>query len=123
MNTIYLSGHLGKDPEIRATKTGTDVISFSVATNEYMGKDRDSKTNWHRVVCFSNIKSESISHAKKGDRVFVEGRMDYSNSKDSVGKETWYTSVIAKTVMVVPKDAEPKSNIVTPTMGLQDIPF
>jgi single-strand DNA-binding protein len=77
--TIFLAGNLGRDPEVRYTPNGTAVARFSVATNEKW-TDRDGqlqeRTIWWQVSMWGR-QAESVSqYLKKGNQVFVEGRMD-----------------------------------------------
>jgi single-strand DNA-binding protein len=76
---VFLSGNLGKDPELRYTPNGTPVADFTVATNERWttqdGQQRE-RTVWWRVKVWGK-QGESISqYLKKGSQVVIEGRMD-----------------------------------------------
>lgn len=76
---IFLSGNLGRDPELRYTPNGTPMTSFSVATNEQWA-DREGqqqqRTTWWRVKVWGK-QAESVSeYLRKGSQVFIEGRMD-----------------------------------------------
>jgi single-strand DNA-binding protein len=76
---IFLTGNLGRDPELRYTPNGTAVTSFSLATNErWTTQDgqQQERTIWWRVSVWGK-QAESVSqYLSKGSQVFVEGRMD-----------------------------------------------
>ena len=58
VNKVILVGNLGRDPEVRYTKSGQAVASFSLATSEsWKGKDgnREEKTEWHRIVAWGKL--------------------------------------------------------------------
>lgn len=77
MNVVYLLGNLGRDPDIRTTRSGTTVAEFIMATNEtWTDSDgqRQESTTWHDVVAWADT-AESLAHLRKGSRVLVEGRL------------------------------------------------
>lgn len=89
VNKIIIIGHLGKDPEIRTTNNGNKVATFSVATSKNW-KDKDSgekhsKSEWHRVVCWSKSLIDAViqPYCKKGSKVYVEGTMEYREWDDT----------------------------------------
>jgi single-strand DNA-binding protein len=80
MNQVIIYGRLGKDAEVRYTNNGKPVVSFSVATSEYMGKDdqgnaKFSDTEWHDIEClgFAGVKAEGLE-LRKSDSVVVIGQ-------------------------------------------------
>jgi len=79
------------DPEVRAFPDGNRVANFTVATNDYRGKGRDEKTNWHRVAVFGNLVDVVEQYVKKGDRILVFGEIDYSTTEDEKGVRYWTT--------------------------------
>ena len=96
VNKVILVGNLGRDAELRATPGGLEVISFSVATTE---RKRDRETNqwtdqveWHRVKMFRDTqKSRSTVHEylKKGQKVYVEGRLQTRSWDDKDGQKKY----------------------------------
>ena len=78
VNKVTLIGRLGQDPEIRFTGDGAAVASFSVATNEswkdQSGEIQD-RTEWHRVVMYGRMAETATEYMKKGQMVYVEGRL------------------------------------------------
>src|SRR5687767_11131960 len=102
VNKVILVGNLGRDAELRATPGGLEVISFSVATTE---RKRDKETNqwtdqveWHRVKMFRDTqKSRSTVHEylKKGQKVYVEGRLQTRSWDDKDGQKKYSTEIIS----------------------------
>ena len=93
VNKVILVGNLGKDPEVRHLETGTAVASFSLATSESF-KDRNTgerKTNteWHNVVLWRGLAEIAEKYLKKGDQVYIEGRLQTRQwEKDGVTRYT-----------------------------------
>lgn len=85
INQVTLLGRVGKDPEIRYTPNNKAVAMFSIATNE-LGKDA---TTWHNVKAWEKQAELCEQYIKKGDLLFVQGRIEYSE-KD--GKH--YTAIV-----------------------------
>ena len=99
LNKVMLIGNLGRDPEIRRTQDGRAIANFSIATSESW-KDRNTgerkeKTEWHRVVCFSEGLNRVIEqYVKKGSKVFVEGQLQTRKWTDQSGAEKYTTEVV-----------------------------
>lgn len=87
MNTITVSGNVGRDPELKYSANGTAVVKFSVA--DTTGKDDNKKTVWHDVVVFKEQAENVAASVRKGSRVIVTGRLDKSEyiGKDGVKKQ------------------------------------
>src|SRR5258705_13730976 len=84
LNKVVLIGNLGNDPEVGSTTGGNRVATFSLATsrswNDASGSKQE-KTEWHRCVVW-NTKSSQLAdiverYVKKGDKIYVEGRIEY----------------------------------------------
>lgn len=97
MNKIVLVGHLGKDPEMRSTQSGTNVTSFSLATNDGYGDNK--KTNWHNIVVFGKTAESVATYLSKGSLAAVVGSVQYRSweKKDGSGK-AYATEVLADSV-------------------------
>ena len=78
LNKVILIGNLGQDPEARFTPQGTAVVNLSVATNESW-KDQNGemqdRTEWHRIVMYGRMAETASEYMKKGQMVYVEGRL------------------------------------------------
>lgn len=88
-NQVILLGRLGKDPELKYTQGGTAVVGLSMATSRRQ-KDRDGEwqevTSWHRIKAFGKQAEVIGEHCRKGDLLFVEGRLDYWEAEGKRGK-------------------------------------
>jgi len=88
VNKIILVGHVGRDPEVRTTPGGTKVASVSLATNHRTSPSSDDekeRTDWHRLALWNRLAGFAEEYVKKGDRVYVEGRLEYdSYERDGV---------------------------------------
>ena len=107
LNKVTLIGNLGKDPEVRATSNGGRVASFSVATSRVWNDTNGSKqekTEWHRCVAwnsnYSKLADVVEKYVKKGDKVYVEGRIEYGQYQDKDG-QTRYTTDIRVTELIM----------------------
>ena len=101
LNKASLIGNLGADPEVRTTTNGSRVASFSVATSRQwttQGGEKQEKTEWHRCVAWNSSRGTGLAdtiekYVKKGDRVYVEGRIEYRTYEDKE-KQTRYVTEI-----------------------------
>ncbi|MBN2676197.1 MAG: single-stranded DNA-binding protein [Alphaproteobacteria bacterium] len=99
INKVILVGNLGQDPEVRQTESGMKIVSFSVATTESW-KDKTSgekkdRTEWHRVVIFSNGLSElAEKYLKKGSRIYVEGALRTRKWQGNDGQDHYTTEIV-----------------------------
>jgi len=94
MNTVNLVGRLGKDPEKIETKSGKQIVKFSIATNDGYGDNK--KTNWHNCVCFGKTGEIIAKYVSKGDNLAVSGTLDYNKHEDKI-----YTSVLVNSFTFV----------------------
>lgn len=115
INKIMLIGRLGQDPDLKSTDSGTAVLNLSVAT-ETSWKDKDgnqqTKTEWHKIVCWQKLAEIIAKYAKKGNRVYVEGRLETRSWEDN-GVKKYITEVIADSCQILEskglQSAEPTS--------------
>lgn len=87
LNKILLIGNVGHDPEIRKTASGKTVAHVSLATSRRIPRnDRFyERTEWHRVTLWDRLAEIAAEFVRKGDRVYVEGRLEYgSYERDGV---------------------------------------
>lgn len=104
LNKVMLIGNVGNDPEIRATSSGARVAKVSLATNRAW-TDRNSgqkneKTEWHRLTFFGRLVDVVEQWVKKGDRLYVEGRIEYSQTESDQGPRYWTDIVVTEMVML-----------------------
>jgi single-strand DNA-binding protein len=105
MNRVTLAGHLGRDPEIRATPSGRMVATFSVATNRrYKSEDGQTQeqTQWHRIVAFGRPAELSRDYLKKGRAVLLEGRLQTREWEDKEGRKRETTEIVMENLWFLP---------------------
>jgi single-strand DNA-binding protein len=95
-------GHLGQDPELRHTGSGTAVCNFAIATNErWRDKqgNQQERTEWHQIVVWGAQAEATAKWRKKGDPILLEGKLktDKWTDKDT-GKDRYSTKVVAESV-------------------------
>lgn len=122
LNRVTLIGNVGADPEIRTTPNGGRVAQFSVATTRvWTGQsgDRQEKTDWHRVVAWDNARGAKLAtvceqYVKKGEKLYVEGRIEYRQWQDKENQTRYTTEVIANEVILLGSrgggDGEPRGS-------------
>ena len=99
VNKAILLGNLGKDPEVRTLENGVKVCSFPIATSETY-KDRSSgeqitKTEWHNIVMWRGLADVAERFLKKGNQIYVEGKIQTRNYQDKDGNQRYITEVVA----------------------------
>ena len=104
LNKAMIIGNLGADPEVRTTPGGTRVATLSVATSRsWTGRtgDQQERTEWHRIVAWDRLAEICERYLKKGDRVYVEGRIEYRQWEGKDGQTRYTTEIRAReTVML-----------------------
>ncbi|HZI21715.1 MAG TPA: single-stranded DNA-binding protein [Gemmatimonadales bacterium] len=108
LNKVMLIGNLGADPEVRSTTNGSRVATLSLATSRQwtgQGGEKQEKTEWHRVICWNNKGAQladlAEKYMKKGDRIYVEGRIEYRTWEDREKQTRYTTEVIAREVLLL----------------------
>ena len=99
VNKVILVGNLGADPEIRTLPSGNKVVNLSVATSESWrdknSGERKEKTEWHRVVIFSEgLTKVAEQYLRKGSKVYIEGQLQTRKWTDQSGQEKYTTEVV-----------------------------
>jgi single stranded DNA-binding protein len=101
VNKAVLIGHTGADPELRTTSSGTRVATFSLATSRWSGAKQEGheRTEWHRVVAWDALAQVVERSVRKGDRVYVEGSLEYRSWQDAAGRTRFVTEINAQEVI------------------------
>src|ERR1043166_2808703 len=99
VNKVILIGNLGRDPEIRRTQDGRPIANLSIATSDsWKDKttgERKEKTEWHRVVIFSEGLCRVVEqYLKKGSKVYLEGSLQTRKYTDKDGVEKYSTEIV-----------------------------
>ena len=104
VNKVIIVGNVGRDPEVRFTKAGTAVATFSVATSERF-KDRDGqqqeRTEWHRVVAWAQLADICGKYLRKGKQVYIEGRLQTRDWEDKDRHKRNTTEIIANQMQML----------------------
>ena len=110
MNKIMLIGNLGRDPEMNYTPSGVAVTKFSLAVShasKTASGERQTETEWFNIVAWRNLAETCNSYLKKGNKVFIEGRLTLRKYTDRNGVERTSLEVIANDMeMLTPKDRQ-----------------
>jgi len=104
LNKVMLIGNVGNDPEIRATAGGARVAKLSLATNRsWSGRDgqQQEKTEWHRLTFFGRLVDIVEQWVHKGDKLYVEGRLEYSQTQDDQGGVKYWTDVVVNEMVML----------------------
>jgi single-strand DNA-binding protein len=102
LNRVMLLGNLGADPELRVTPGGQAILKLRLATNEtYLDKNnvRQERTEWHRVTVWGRRGEGLGKILKKGDTLFIEGRLQTS-SYEKNGEKRYSTDIVATNVVL-----------------------
>ena len=108
LNKVTLIGNLGNDPEVRSTSGGNRVATFSLATSRSWNGpagDRQEKTEWHRCVVW-NTKTSQLAdivekYVKKGDKLYVEGRIEYRQWQDKENQTRYSTEINVRELIML----------------------
>jgi single-strand DNA-binding protein len=108
LNKVTLIGNLGNDPEVRSTSGGNRVATFSLATSRSWNGpagDRQEKTEWHRCVVW-NTKTSQLAdivekYVKKGDKLYIEGRIEYRQWQDKEGQTRYSTEINVRELIML----------------------
>jgi single-strand DNA-binding protein len=96
LNKVMLIGNVGAEPEIRVTNSGVKVAKVSLATNrtwtDRSGQQQE-RTEWHRLNFWDRLADIVEQYVHKGDRLFVEGRIEYSQTEDDQGNVKYFTDI------------------------------
>ena len=105
VNKVILLGHLGKDPEVKYTPSGTAVAKFSIATNErYKDKEGNwqDRTEWHNIVAWQRLAEIAGEYLKKGRQVYIEGRLQTRSWDDKEsGQKKYMTEIVANDLVLL----------------------
>ena len=108
LNKVTLIGNLGADPEVRSTSNGSRVATLSIATSRQwksQSGEKQEKTEWHRVVLWNNKGSTLADiaerYCKKGDKVYVEGAIEYRSWQDREGQTRYTTEIVARELILL----------------------
>jgi single-strand DNA-binding protein len=108
LNKVMLIGNLGSDPEVRSTTGGNRVANFSLATTRQWNSpsgEKQEKTEWHKCIVW-NTKGTGLAdvvekYCKKGDRIYVEGRIEYRQWQDKENQTRYSTEINVRELLML----------------------
>jgi single-strand DNA-binding protein len=104
LNKVMLIGNVGSEPEIKTTGGGTKLAKVSLATNRTFNDrsgQKQEKTEWHRLTFWDKLADLVEQYVKKGDRVYVEGRIEYSQTEDDKGNQRFWTDIVVQEMVLL----------------------
>lgn len=105
VNRVTILGHLGRDPEMKYTPSGSAVCNLRIATTRnWKAKDsgeRMEETEWHSVVMYDRQAEIAGEYLKKGRPVYLEGRLKTRQWKDKDGKDRYTTEIVADSMQLL----------------------
>jgi single-strand DNA-binding protein len=136
LNKAMLIGNLTRDPEVRTTTTGTNVTSFSIATN-FVWNDangqKQERVEYHNIVAWRKLADICGQYLRKGSKVYLEGRLQTRSWDDQTGNKKYMTEIIAENMIMLdskgsggstnpsaPAPAPVKENDSTPVINVEE---
>ena len=113
INKTIIVGRLGGDPEGRYTPSGRSYASFSVATDEYWtdsDKNKKEHTEWHNIVVWDKLSDFSNQYLKKGQLVYIEGKLRTRSWDAKDGTKRYKTEVICQHIVPLEWKKKHESN-------------
>ncbi len=103
LNEVRIMGNMTRDPELRTTSTGTSVCNFSVATNRRYQQNNEWKeeVEFHNVVIWGQRAESFTQRARKGTRVYIEGRLQTRSWEDQNGSKQFKTEIIVSKLILI----------------------
>ena len=135
MNKVMLIGNVGKEPDVRYYAADQAVAHVSLATTERgytlpNGTQVPDRTDWHSLTFSRGLAKVVERYVHKGDKLYVEGRIRYSNIEDKRGMRQLVTDILVDNMeMLTPKTAEqragqtPSSPAPAPEKDNTELPF
>ena len=96
VNKIILIGNATRDAELRHTQSGKAVSSIRLATNRVVNGQEE--TQFHKIVCWDQLAETTATYVKRGDPLYVEGRLQYRSFEDGEGQARGVVEVVASDV-------------------------
>jgi single-strand DNA-binding protein len=99
-----LIGNVGNEPEIKTTGGGTKIAKVSLATNRTFSDrsgQQQEKTEWHRLTFWDKMADLVEQYVKKGDRLYIEGRIEYSQTEDDKGVQRFWTDIVVREMVML----------------------
>ena len=128
VNKVILIGNATRDAELRHTSTGKAVSNIRLATNRVV--NGQETTQFHTVVCWDKLAEITSQYVKKGEPLYVEGRLEYRTFEDGDGVERGTVEIVASDVQFLGRrrskaesDTPEESTVPTDDVAPDDVPF
>ena len=125
LNKVMVIGNLGRDPEMRYTPSGKSVTNFSVASNRTWKSadgEKHTDTEWFNVVAWGYLAENTKQLLTKGNRVYVEGRLQTRTWQDNQGNQHKSVEIIANDVLLL-GDNDVEENEIDDSEEIETYPF
>jgi len=103
LNKTFLVGRVTKDPEVLSTQSGKKVAKISLATNQFMGKDKPQKTTFHNIVAWGTTADVAEKYVTKGQEIMIEGHIDNRSYKKKDGSNGYISEVVVERLQLISK--------------------
>jgi single-strand DNA-binding protein len=126
LNKVLVIGNVGRDPEMRYIPSGKPVTSFSVATSRSWTNsegERREETEWFNVVAWGNLAEICKQHLRKGQQVYVEGRLQTRSWEDHEGRKRFRTELVASEMILLGGRRGVSEAIEATDVGEEEFPF
>ena len=109
MNSVYLSGRLGNNAELKYAQSGVAIVSTSLAVSK---KTKDGfDTVWVNITLFDKLAERSAPKMTKGSMVSLEGTLDVSSWKDREGKTKEKVAVVVRSIVIEMAQQRPTESL------------
>lgn len=132
MQKFTAIGNVGKDPEVKHLDSGVCVASLTLATTERAyklanGTEVPERTEWHNLVLWKGLAEVAEKYVKKGDKIYIEGKIRTRNYDDKDGVKRYVTEIYVENMEMLsskPKDQHPAQQPTQPSTNYKDdLPF
>jgi len=96
MNKVIMMGRLTRDPEVRATNTGSTVVSYSLAVNRRFKREGDPEADFFNCIVFGKGAEFAEKYLKKGMQILIEGRLQNNNYTNKQGEKVYGMQVVVE---------------------------
>lgn len=136
LNKVMLIGRLTRDPETRTTPQGTNVTTFGIATNfvwTNASGERQEKVEFHNIVAWRKLAEICAQYLLKGQKIYIEGRIQTRNYTDKDGNQKNRTEITADNMIMLgakstarestPEKTAPKEEEAKEEINIEEVPF
>lgn len=126
LNKVMIIGHLGRDPEMRYTPSGRPVTTFSVATSRSWHSadgERHEETEWFNVVAWGSLAEICNQYLRKGQQVYIEGRLQTRRWEDTEGNKHFTTELVSREMIMLGERRDISTTYMSKPGEEEEFPF